>query len=51
MTLPLREAIRLALEHNLSVLTAEEAAERSGGTRRLALAALLPSIDAGVTET
>jgi outer membrane protein TolC len=50
-TLTLLDALRLALEHNLSVITAEEAAGRASGTRRLALAELLPSIDGGVTET
>jgi outer membrane protein TolC len=50
-TLTLLDALRLALEHNLSVITAEEAAGRAGGTRRLALAELLPSIDGSVTET
>ena len=51
LTLTLLDALRLALDQNLSVLTAEESVDRAGGTRRLALAELLPSIDAGVTVT
>jgi outer membrane protein TolC len=51
ITLTLVEAIRLALEHNLSVLIAEEAVDRAGGARRLALSELLPEFNGGVSET
>ena len=51
ITLTLRDALRLALEHNLSVLIAEEAVDRAGGARRLALSELLPTFKGDVSET
>ena len=51
LTLTIVDAIRRALEHNLGVLTAEQAIGRAGGVRWRALSELLPNIDGRVTET
>lgn len=50
ITLKVGEIISRALEHNLAVLNAEQGIERASGTRRAALSALLPNVDARVTE-
>jgi outer membrane protein TolC len=51
LALTIVDAIRRALEHNLGVLTAEQAIGRAGGARWRALSELLPNIDGRVTET
>jgi outer membrane protein TolC len=45
------DAIRRALEHNLGVLTAEQAIGRAAGVRWRALSELLPNVGARITET
>ncbi|MEQ1758743.1 MAG: TolC family protein [Vicinamibacterales bacterium] len=52
-TLPLSvaEVIKRALEHNLGVLTSEDAVEHARGSRRLALADLLPNVGASLRES
>jgi outer membrane protein TolC len=45
------DAINRALEHNLGLLTAEEAAGRARGARWLALADLLPNVNGRLSET
>jgi outer membrane protein TolC len=51
ITIPVLDAIRRALDHNLAVLTAEDNLGRSEGARRRALSDRLPNIDAHITET
>ena len=51
ITITAVDAVRRALEHNLGVLTAEEQLGRAQGARWLALAAVLPNINARVSET
>ncbi len=51
MRLTVIDAILRALDHNLGVLTAEEALGRARGTRWMALAQLLPNVNARVSET
>src|SRR5262245_44906106 len=45
------DAINRALEHNLGLLAAEEAAGRARGARWIALADLLPNISGRLSET
>jgi outer membrane protein TolC len=45
------DIIRRALEHNLGVLLSEQSLARAGGARWLALADLLPNVDARVAES
>jgi outer membrane protein TolC len=49
-TIPVIEAIRRALDHNLGVLTAAQAIDRAGGVRWRALSELLPTVDGRVSE-
>ncbi len=51
IALSVGQAIRLALEHNLGVLQAEDEVGRATGARWLALSALLPDVSAGITES
>ena len=51
MALSLYEALHRALEHNLGVLSAEDAVDRANGARWLALADLLPNVRGTVSET
>jgi outer membrane protein TolC len=51
IALSVGQAIRLALEHNLGVLQAEDEVGRATGSRWLTLSALLPDISAGITES
>jgi outer membrane protein TolC len=45
------QAIKQALAHNLSVLQAEEAVNRAGGGRWIALSEMLPDVKASISET
>jgi outer membrane protein TolC len=45
------DAINRALEHNLGVLTSEEASERARGARWVALSQLLPNLSGRLSET
>jgi outer membrane protein TolC len=45
------QAIKQALQHNLGILQAEEAVNRAGGARWVALSELLPDVRASVTES
>ena len=45
------DAIRRALDHNLGVLTAEQAVGHANGTRWKALSELLPNVNARISET
>jgi outer membrane protein TolC len=45
------QAIKQALQHNLGVLQAEEAVNRAGGARWVALSDLLPNVKGSITET
>jgi len=45
------QAIKQALQHNLGVLQAEEAVNRAGGARWIALSEMLPDVKASITET
>jgi outer membrane protein TolC len=51
IALSLYEALHRALEHNLGVLSAEEAVDRANGARWLALADLLPNVRGTISET
>ena len=51
ITITVIDAIRRALDHNLGVLTADEQLGRISGDRWVALANLLPNVNARVTET
>jgi outer membrane protein TolC len=51
LPLTIIDAINRALEHNLGMLNAEEAAGRARGARWLALADLLPNASARLSET
>jgi outer membrane protein TolC len=51
ITLSLYDALHRALEHNLGVLSAEDAVDRAHGARWLALAELLPNVRGSVSET
>jgi outer membrane protein TolC len=51
MTITVAEAIVRALDHNLGVLSAEEALGRARGSRWLALAEWLPDISGRLSET
>src|SRR5215831_13608501 len=51
ITLNVVDAINRALEHNLGLLTAEEAAGRAKGARWIALADLLPNVSGRLAET
>jgi len=51
LALTVIDAINRALEHNLGLLTAEEAAGRAKGTRWIALADLLPNVSGRLSET
>jgi len=45
------QAIKQALQHNLGVLQAEEAVNRAGGARWIALSELLPDVKASISES
>ena len=45
------QAIKQALAHNLGVLQAEEAVNRAGGGRWIALSEMLPDVKASISET
>lgn len=51
LALSVGQAIKLALEHNLGVLQAQDEVGRATGARWLALSALLPDVSAGITES
>src|SRR5687767_10681458 len=51
IALSLYEALHRALEHNLGVLSAEDAVDRANGARWLALADLLPNVRGTISET
>jgi outer membrane protein TolC len=51
VTISIVDAIVRALEHNLGVLTADEAVGRAQGARWRALSELLPNVNGRVTET
>jgi outer membrane protein TolC len=51
LALSLYDALHRALDHNLGVLSAEDAVDRAHGARRLALADLLPNVHGTVSET
>jgi outer membrane protein TolC len=51
IALSLYEALHRALEHNLGVLSAEDAVDRAKGARWLALADLLPNVRGTISET
>jgi len=51
IALSLYDALHRALEHNLGVLSAEDAVDRANGARWLALADLLPNVHGSVSET
>lgn len=51
MKLTILDAITRALDHNLGVLTAEEALGRARGARWIALSQLLPNVSGRVSET
>ena len=51
MTITLLDAMNRALEHNLGVLTADEQLGRARGTRWKELSALLPNLNARVSES
>lgn len=51
ITINVLDAVRRALEHNLGVLTAGEQLGRAQGAHWLALANLLPNVNAHVSET
>src|SRR6476469_3566149 len=51
LQLTILDAINRALQHNLGVLNAEEAVNRAKGSRWTALADLLPTVGARITET
>jgi outer membrane protein TolC len=51
IALSLYDALHRALDHNLGVLSAEEAVDRAHGARWLALADLLPNVRGTVSET
>ena len=50
LRLSVLDVISRALEHNLGVLQAEERVERSRGSRRVALSALLPNVSGRLSE-
>ncbi len=49
--LSIGDAINRALDHNLGVLTSEQAADRAAGARWVALSELLPNVNARLSET
>jgi outer membrane protein TolC len=51
IALSLYDALHRALDHNLGVLSAEDAVDRANGARWLALADLLPNVRGTVNET
>ena len=51
MTITLLDAMNRALEHNLGVLTADEQLGRARGTRWKELSALLPNVNARISES
>jgi outer membrane protein TolC len=51
IALTLYEALHRALDHNLGVLSAEDAVDRANGARWIALADLLPQVRGTVSET
>lgn len=51
LTLSISEAINRGLEHNLGILTAEQAAGQAQGARWTALSSLLPTIGAHLSES
>jgi len=51
LALSLYDAIHRGLDHNLGVLSAEDAVDRAHGARRIALADLLPNVHGTVSET
>lgn len=51
ITITALDAVRRALEYNLGVLTAEEQLGRAQGARWIALASVLPNVNARVSET
>jgi outer membrane protein TolC len=51
LPLSLYDALHRALDHNLGVLSAEDAVDRANGARRMALAELLPNVHGLVSET
>lgn len=51
LALSLYDALHRALDHNLGVLSAEDAVDRASGARRMALAELLPNVRGAVSET
>jgi len=51
ITVTVLDAVRRALAHNLGVLTAEEQLGRAQGAHWIALAGLLPNVNAHVSET
>src|SRR3954467_1537118 len=51
LALNILDAINRALEHNLGLLTAEDAAGRARGARWIALADLLPNVSGRLSET
>ncbi len=50
LQLSLREAIERALKHNLGLLLSDQATRAARGQRWIALSALLPNVEAGITE-
>jgi outer membrane protein TolC len=51
LSLSVADVIRRALDHNLGVLTANEAVDRARGERWNALSQLLPNVSASITES
>ena len=51
ITITVIDAVRRALDHNLGVLTTEEQLGRAQGAHWIALAGLLPNVNAHVSET
>jgi outer membrane protein TolC len=50
LSLPVADAIRRALDHNLGVLMSEQGIDRARGARWIALSQLLPNLNASVAE-
>src|SRR5262245_33217557 len=51
LSLSVADVLRRALDNNLGVITSEEAVDHASGTRRTALAELLPNLSASLTES
>lgn len=49
LSLSIAEVIKRALDHNLGVVLAEEASNRGGGARTVALSALLPHVSGNIS--